>query len=191
MYNLQNVRILVIGSMDGSEFEGTVEMLNLHSLTFERGGLSNIQYISAPSLTRLRLHDADKIAKSSRVIRLFRDHPERILMKPTSLDWYLSITTNAAMVVFQAWSQLEFLKITFKDFSCRGAFANGLAKRSNPLLPNIITLRARCESHSPDTMDNWDEIARKAFKWRKKLPIAVVEWQYHDEAWHRVTADNK
>lgn len=166
-------------------------MLNLHSLTLEHGGLSDIQYISAPSLTRLRLRgEVDKFSESSRIINLFRHYPERILMKPTSLDWYLSITTNAAMVVFQAWSHLEFLKITFKDFSCRGAFANGLAKRSNPLLPNLITLQARCESYSRGTMENWDEIARKAFKWRTKLPLAAVEWQYRNEAWHRVTADN-
>jgi hypothetical protein len=103
-----------------------------------------MQRLSVPHLQTLTLsalsgYFLNRSQKSAEVIDLFTEMPNLVLLKPKILVLDIKMSTVAAILVLQMWSQLQHITLKFDDFDAHGLFARTLTNNVDPLSPNLIS----------------------------------------------------
>jgi hypothetical protein len=193
----QNVVSLSLRKLTNTEYDTIIDFPQLISLSLTDDGFASLERISAPKLANLELAfgwtDAQRRKlEISETMHILRNKPQNIIIRPTSLNMNLSISTTAVLAILQLWPQLQHLALTFGDqFAWKGAFPNSFTRKKNPLCPELVTLRLESDSKGfGKDMERWDEIAKSILATRKGFPLNKIEWTCGDGTWHKRTASN-
>lgn len=180
-FSLHQVEELELSNWSTRTSTYFIDIPELVSLSITDGDLFSLKYIRASKLKRLSIKKNyyrrrySCQASTNKIIVLFRDEPQAICIAPLSLNINLELSPRALVTLLQNWPQLQDLTLAFgKELPWEGFFSAQLKKRTNPLCPNLVTLRlvpgARVRG------DEWKKTARDILDSRRGLPLTSIEW---------------